>query len=77
MGKKKKKEKVTYIDDNSTVADMSITRKGGKDLPPKRESTFKEKMKTFFSVMKKMVLPMVVTLFVFTLIFFVFMLLAR
>ncbi len=31
---KKKKEKITYIDDGSTVADMSGTRK--KDSPPLR-----------------------------------------
>ena len=34
---KKKKEKVTYYDDNSTISDMSnVTRIGQKNPPPPR-----------------------------------------
>ncbi len=72
---KPKKEKIIYIDDNSTIADMSGTRRV-KSNAPKRQSTFKEKMKTYFSVVKKMILPMLVTLLTMTIVFIIFMALA-
>ena len=62
MGKKKKKTKVTYIDDGSTIADMSALGgskgKGGMKLP----STFSDRTKTFFSAMKMMIGPMFVAI---------------
>ncbi len=67
----KREVKIVYYDDGSTVADMSGTRKRG-DLPPKRKSTFREKSQTFFSVMRKMLLPMLCTLAAFTIVYLVF-----
>lgn len=67
--KPKKQVKVVYYDDNSTVADMSGTRKG--NVPPRQKSTMREKWRTFFTVMKKMVLPMLVTLTAFTLVYII------
>ena len=72
--KKERKVKVIYYDDGSTVADMSGTR-GGK-RPDKLKSTFREKMKTFFAVMKKMVLPLLCTLIGFTLVYILMLLIA-
>ena len=69
---KKKKEKIIYYDDNSTVVDMSWTYRNGK--PPERRSTAREKMATFFAAMRMMVLPMCCTLVAFGLIY-VFLLL--
>ena len=63
---KERKVKVIYYDDGSTIADMSATYKYGKK-PDRRKSTFRAKMQTFFSVMKKMVLPLLCTLAAFTL----------
>ena len=48
---KQKKEKIIYIDDNSTVADMSNTRREKKGQ--KKQSTFREKARTYFTVVKK------------------------
>ncbi len=66
----KRQVKVVYYDDNSTVADMSGTRKGGHQ-PPRVKSTMREKMRTFFTVMKRMVLPMLVSLAVLTILYIV------
>lgn len=66
---RKPKEKITYIDDGSTVADMrGTTRNGDKSgyKPPRRRSTFSEKMSTYFAAMRAMVLPMLVVLAVMT-----------
>ena len=65
---KERKVKVVYYDDGSTIADMSATYKYGKK-PERQRSTLREKLKTFFGVMKKMVLPMLCTLAAFTLIY--------
>ena len=62
---KQKKHKVEYVDDGSTVADMSAA------TPPKKKSSFKEKAHTYFSTVKKMVLPMLVTLLAFTIVFLI------
>ena len=64
---KEKKEKITYIDDNSTISDMNVPghrwyNKDRDKLPPKKQSTAKEKAKTFFGTMKTMVIPMLMTL---------------
>ncbi len=69
---KKKEQKIIYIDDGSTVADMSGTFRGGrKDARPR--STFKEKARTYFSVVKKMILPLLVTLIAFTVVIILFL----
>lgn len=70
---KNKKDNITYVDDNSTIADMSGTRRGN-NLNKKKNSTSKEKRQTFFSTMKQMVLPMLVTLTIFTLAFLLLLL---
>ncbi len=70
----KRQVKVVYYDDNSTVADMSGTRKGAR--PPRIKSTMREKMRTFFTVMKRMVLPMLVSLAVLTLLYIVILAIA-
>ena len=72
---KPKEQKIIYIDDGSTIADMSGTYKTRDGKAPPR-TTFREKMQTFFSVMKKMVLPCLVTLIAFTLVFLLFQCLA-
>ena len=65
---KERKVKVVYYDDGSTIADMSGTHRGGK-RPERSQATFREKMRTFFSVMKKMVLPLLCTLIGFLLVY--------
>ncbi|MBQ9085434.1 MAG: hypothetical protein IJY24_07265 [Clostridia bacterium] len=63
MGKKKNKPKVTYVDDGSTIADMSAVgggRKGKDGL--KLQSSFMDKTKTFFSAMKMMIGPMIIAI---------------
>ncbi|MDO4420307.1 MAG: hypothetical protein Q4B92_08105 [Ruminococcus sp.] len=59
---KPKKEKVIYIDDGRTIADMS-------GLPPRRNwlkkgttSSFKDIWRTYFSAVKMMIRPMLVVL---------------
>ncbi len=67
---KKKEQKIVYIDDGSTVADMSGTRKG----PPRRKSTMKEKWKTYITTVKHMILPLLITLLAMTMVFIILML---
>lgn len=69
---KERKVKVIYYDDGSTIADMSGTYKYGKK-PERQRSTLREKFRTFFAVMKKMVLPMLCTLAAFTLLYLFFL----
>ena len=64
---KKKREKITYIDDGRTIADMSFTKKGKasssvKDADKKPVSTWREKWRTYFDSVKIMILPMLITL---------------
>ncbi len=72
--KKKKKEKVKYIDDGRTIADMSALRGGHKTddkgyiRPP---STAKDKWNTYWSAVRSMLIPMLITLGVITVIFLV------
>lgn len=62
---KKKKEKITYIDDGRTIADMSgISRKGYSDpndgkygRPVRYHAPLKEQLRTFFDAMGFMLLP--------------------
>ena len=59
MAKKQKKEKITYIDDGRTIADMSEVHSGAskyfRNVPS--YSTFKEKWTTFFDAFRMMLLP--------------------
>lgn len=74
--KKKKKEKVKYIDDGRTLYDMSGTSKpgvflGGKNDSKNRKtrSTRREEYNTFVSTMRQMVLPMFIVMGIITLAF--------
>lgn len=54
---KKKKEKITYIDDGRSLADMSNVS-GGMNISSRHTSSpVKEIVKTYFSAMKMMLLP--------------------
>jgi hypothetical protein len=74
--KKKKKEKIIYIDDGSTVADMSFLRKGSSKNSPAynsgksaKASRFKECFKTYIEAVKTMIKPMLVTMIIITIAF--------
>lgn len=69
--KKKKKEKVKYIDDGRTIADMSNVAGGRKSLDGsgRRTSSAKEKWTTYWEAVKMMFVPMLVVLGVMTAIF--------
>lgn len=74
--KKQKKEKVTYIDDGITIADMSAfsnKRKmdTGKDNFLRPQSTFGDRWKTYWSAVKSMLVPMFITLGVLTVLFLI------
>lgn len=63
----KKKEKIVYVDDGSTVADMSglsskpnASQSREKNVRPR--ATFKEQWKTYTDAVKMMVLPMLAVL---------------
>ena len=82
MSKKKKKktpkEKVVYYDDNSTVSDMSCLDRSGRKRngEPKRRSTFREKWKTYWQAVKRMLLPMFIVLAVLFFVYFLMMLIS-
>ena len=62
---KKKKEKIIYYDDNSTLVDMSSVTRNGKKAPPRQpriQSTFREKWATYWSSVKMMFGPMLVVI---------------
>lgn len=62
---KKKKEKVTYIDDGRTIADMSgingrgytPPKKDGYAKPVRYRAPLREQLRTFFDAMGFMLLP--------------------
>ena len=67
---KKKKEKIIYVDDGRTIADMSALNgkkkeKGAKE-PPKANylgrATIREQLETYFGAVKLMFLPMLAVL---------------
>lgn len=72
--KKKKKEKVKYVDDGRSLADMSAFRNGQKTddkgfvRPP---STAKDKWNTYWAAVRSMLVPMFITIGVITAIFFI------
>ena len=73
---KKKKEKIIYYDDGSTISDMSNVTQNGKKEPtraPKKISTFGEKLKTYWEAVKMLVIPMCVALIVVAFLYFVMM----
>ena len=59
--KKKKKEKVTYIDDGSTIADMSALG-GGRSMNLGERGGIKEQWQTYKRAVRQMFKPMLVTM---------------
>lgn len=79
--KKKKKEKVIWYDDGSTIADMSNVTKIGQKTPsqktqpqPRRISTAKEKWRTYWKAVKMMLMPMCVVLLIIAVLYLLLML---
>ncbi len=66
--KKKNREKIRYIDDGSTVYDMSGVG-GGKKRSSKRTPEGKTAFQTYKESVKMMLIPMLVTLAAITVIF--------
>lgn len=67
---KKKKEKVKYIDDGRTIADMSgISGVDKRYAGPK--GTFKEQLRTYWNTVKMMFIPMMVTIGIICIVFFI------
>ncbi len=74
MGKKKKKEKIVYIDDGSTVADMSGVggvgmfgekkprKSAPKQAPVRYRTSSRERWQTYTDAVKRMFVPMLVVL---------------
>ena len=65
---KKKREKIIYVDDGRTIADMSGLPSGKKAFndaakrSPAPRSTWRDKWATYFRSVKYMLLPMLLTL---------------
>ena len=62
MNKKKKKEKITYIDDGRTIADMSGIDSGRKFSSTGTTSSPKEIWATYWAAVKMMFKPMLVVI---------------
>ena len=63
--KKKKKDNVTYIDDGSTVVDMSALDGGRRDRRLRDiedDGSFKSKFNTYVRAVRSMMVPMLVTM---------------
>ncbi len=68
MKKKKKKEKVKYIDDGRSLADMSAL--GSRPLSLSgSHANYKDAKVTFFRTMKMMIVPMLITIGIISLAF--------
>ena len=81
---KKKKQKIVYIDDGRTIADMSGTaRSGGKKYFGRElkgggnplSSSISERMKTYFAAVRMMFLPMLAVIGAISVLFFLLWLL--
>lgn len=69
---KKKKEKITYIDDGRTLADMSGVPGSRLNKDAWRSnSTAKEKWETYWNAVKRMFLPMLATIGALVVIYFI------
>lgn len=87
MSKKnsKKKEKIKYVDDGRTIADMSGTSRsnlllgnGSLSSPRgKRRASTKEVWQTYWAAVKTMVFPMLVVMMIITAAFLIVALLLR
>ena len=65
--KKKKKNKVKYIDDGSTVYDMSAL--GGNRSFNGKKGTPREQFATYMRAVKQMIIPMLITMAAITVVF--------
>lgn len=73
--KKKKKEKVTYIDDGSTVVDMSALNGGRRSMNLGERGGRKEQWETYKRAVRQMFKPMLVTMGAICIIFLILYLL--
>ena len=73
MAKNKKKEKTVYIDDGSSIADMSSLSKGLAQSSRRLggRPTFKECFKTYIEAVKMMIKPMFITIGIITIAFLI------
>ena len=62
MGDKKKKKKITYIDDGRTIADMSGVSGGMRWTKQGTSSSPKEIWRTYWSAVRMMFRPMLVVI---------------
>ncbi len=62
MSEKKKKEKITYVDDGRTIADMSGVSGGMKWTRQGTSSSPKEIWRTYWSAVRMMFRPMLVVI---------------
>ena len=69
--KKIKKDKPVYIDDGSTIADMSGLGRSKLQGGDYRRATFKEQFKTYMEAVRLMFLPMLAVLGIITLAFLI------
>ena len=60
--KKEKKPKVKYIDDGSTIADMSNVGYGSHGRGARCSSSAKEKWQTYWEAVKMMFVPMLIVI---------------
>ena len=76
----KKKEKVTYVDDGRTIADMSGVT-GGRDYLSRPKyvpgPSFKAAWKTYWNAVRMMLVPMLVTVVGIDLIYLIMMFIFR
>ena len=63
---KNSKSKTKYVDDGSTIVDMSPLDNYGFRAHGGSKSTFKEKFTTYISTVKLMILPMLITIGIIT-----------
>ena len=76
---RKKKEKVTYVDDGRTVVDMSQLggrRRDGSTPSDKRDHSFRAQWRTYIDSVKMMILPMLCVIGIIFLAFLIFYLIA-
>ena len=77
---KKKKEKITYVDDGRTIADMSGVTGGRNYIPRSRYMpgpSFKQAWKTYWNAVRMMLVPMLVTIAGIGLIYLIMMIVFR
>ena len=70
MADKKKKPKITYIDDGRTLADMSALR-GIDKRRSTAKGTLRDQARTYWNTVKLMFIPMMVTIAIISLAFLI------